>query len=74
METIKTLDGREYLERLPTQVPEGKMLVHNNLKPNRPKRLGTRFRAWLQLPADNLKPCDCGWAPELGVHYYVKRD
>ena len=66
--------GMEYLKRLPDRVPDdGRVLVHNDVWPAA-RRPGTRgSRAWLQLPADNLKPCDCGWASELGPHFCTDR-
>jgi hypothetical protein len=60
----------EYLFRLPTVVPPGRCLVHNQVRPAR--RLGTRgFRAWTQTAPDGLELCPCEWAPELGPHYRV---
>jgi hypothetical protein len=60
----------EYLTRLPSAVPAGKVLVHNSVRPSR--RLGTRgFRAWLQSPSERLMVCDCDWAADLGKHYRV---
>jgi hypothetical protein len=72
--TITTPDGRmEYLKRLPSSIPADRWLVHNHVRPTR--RLGSRgFRAWLVLPGTaRLEVCGCGWAPELGAHYRVKR-
>ncbi len=61
----------DYLDRLPQAVPEGRLLVHNNVRPTR--RLGSRgFRAWLASDPVGLVPCDCGWASELGPHYRVR--
>ena len=66
-EELRTKDT-EYLTNLPEVVPAGKILVHNQ------GRAGMRgFRAWL-APAterDRYEPCDCGWAPKLGTHYWV---
>jgi hypothetical protein len=60
----------EYLFRLPAAVPPGRCLVHNTVRPAR--RLGTRgFRAWTQTDTNDLEPCPCEWAPELGPHYRV---
>src|ERR1700682_1761445 len=55
------------------RVPDGIVVVHNNVVPTR--RLGTRgFRAWWSEPDDPLiTVCDCGWAPELGKHFRVDR-
>jgi len=63
--------GMTYLQRLPEAIPEGQFLVHNSAPPMRP--LGSHgFRAWLQAQDEHLEPCDCGWTPELGMHYRVK--
>ena len=63
----------EYLFQLPKpgQVPAGKVVVHNNVRPTR--NFGSRgFRAWLESePQQNLLPCPCDWAPELGTHYRI---
>jgi hypothetical protein len=62
-------DTRQYLNRVPKAVPEGRVLVHNRVRPVQ-RDGGTRgSRFWLQAPEDALKPCDCGWAPELATHY-----
>jgi hypothetical protein len=61
---------KEYLTRLPKDLPTGRVLVHNSVRPTR--RLGSRgFRAWLDNPDGKYEPCPCSWAPELGVHYRV---
>jgi hypothetical protein len=63
----------EYLDKTPRKVPADRVLVHNQVRPVA-RRPGTRgSRIWLQVLTDNprLEPCDCGWAPELGVHYRV---
>jgi hypothetical protein len=69
------LGDREYLTRLPKAVPAGRLLVHNHVRTTR--RLGSRgFRAWL-LPIEqreSVAHCACGWVPELGAHYRVRRD
>ncbi len=40
----------DYLRTIPSGVPPGSVVVHNNVKPAR--RLGSRgFRAWLDDPA-----------------------
>ena len=68
--------GMTYLQRLPEAIPEGQFLVHNSdwamcfqdcCSVN--FSLG---RAWLQARDEHLEPCDCGWTPELGMHYRVK--
>jgi hypothetical protein len=62
-----------YLTQLPDAVPAGQRLVHNNVRPTR--HLGSRgFRAWLTHASDDsVEVCDCDWARELGVHYWVRR-
>jgi hypothetical protein len=58
----------EYISVIPKEVPEGRVLMHNNVRPT--TRLGSGgFRAWLDdhVPG-NFARCDCGWAPGL-VHY-----
>ena len=54
-------------------VPIGQVVVHNHIKPAR--IIGARgFRAWLESrKAKNITVCDCGWAPELGQHFRVRR-
>jgi hypothetical protein len=63
-----------YLKRIPETVPLDSVIVHNHVRPTR--RLGSRgFRAWLapSLAAEtSYERCDCGWAPELAIHYRVK--
>jgi hypothetical protein len=63
----------KYLDTLPREVPADRVLVHNQVRPvaRRPGARGSRI--WLQVLTDNprLELCDCGWAPELGVHYRV---
>jgi hypothetical protein len=49
----------EYLRVLPRVVPNGKVLVHSG------------FGYWLQNPSGRLEPCDCEWAPDMGVHFRV---
>ena len=53
--TFKTQDEEgnvvEYLSRIPQNVPTGKIVVHNTVRPA--KQLGMRgFRAWLADPSD----------------------
>jgi hypothetical protein len=64
--------GGVYLRMLPAHVPADQALVHNHVRPTR--RLGSRgFRAWLCAPSEWLEVCRCGWAPELGPHFRVRR-
>ena len=57
---------------LPTVVPEGKVLVHNNVRPNTKDQVpGVRgFRAWTEKPSPLLIRCDCGWS---GLPHYHPR-
>jgi hypothetical protein len=66
----------DYIKKLPDEIPEGKILVHNSVRPQ--KTLGRNgFRAWLDELSLFVTPaytkCDCGWAAELGDHYIVNR-
>src|SRR5262245_47599338 len=59
-----------YLRTVPKVIPDGWRLVHNRVVPTR--HLGNRgFRAWITNKRRGLKPCPCGFAPELGVHYRI---
>ena len=50
----------------------GRVLVHNHVRPA--QRSGTRrFRVWEIDPSSRYEVCDCGWRPELGAHYRVRR-
>jgi hypothetical protein len=54
----------EYLSRVPSSLPDGRILVHNNVR--RSNRMSSSgFRAWLQEPDSSLEPCQCGFAPKL---------
>jgi hypothetical protein len=64
-------DKMEYLSKIPSGVPDGRVVVHNTVRPT--QRLGTRgFRAWFAEPSERLEVCGCNWAPTLGAHYRVK--
>jgi hypothetical protein len=68
--------GAEYLFKIPKSIPDGRWLVHNQvtggITPHR--RSGVNgFRFWLAESSERLERCDCGWAPELGQHYRVRR-
>ena len=65
-----------YLSRVPRKLPEGEVLVHNSVRPQRP--IGRNgFRAWTQRPGDRpIVLCDCDWreATDCGhAHYRVDR-
>ena len=64
----------DYLEEIPTVIPAGKILVHNNVVPAR--RIGSRgFRIWYASPDSNkYVVCQCDWAPDLGKHYRINTD
>ena len=61
----------EFLRQIPTDIPVGKILIHNSVKPA--ARLGdSSFRAWLDKPGPQHVECSCGWAVGLGKHYRVR--
>jgi len=64
---------KHYLTAIPKVVPEGKIVVHNHIRPA--VRLGVRgFRAWLADKGDPVyERCDCDWAPRLSEHDRVVR-
>jgi len=67
--TLDLVVSLDYLTKIPrdAEIPAGRVVVHNHVRPTR--TLGNRgFRAWLGYAGDAV-PCDCGWAPELAVHY-----
>jgi hypothetical protein len=58
----------DYPDRIPSVVPAGKLLAHNNAA--FAARNGTRgFRFWLTDTDPRYKVCPCDWAPELSKHY-----
>lgn len=66
--------GMHYVTNIPRKLPEGIVLVHNHIVPQ--KILGLNgFRAWTQPHDDTVELCRCDWA---GVdlhgltHYRVK--
>ncbi len=62
----------EYLFRMPTAIPEGRVLVHNGVRATRLLGDGG-FRAWFADPDDpRLVRCECGWAPEFAEHYTIR--
>ncbi len=66
-------DPHYYLSHVPRSVPFGKIVVHYHVHPT--SKLGTHgFRAWLAQPSPRYEVCSCEWAPELDVHYRVRRD
>lgn len=63
--------GFEYPASIPRDVPEGRIVVHNRVRPA--TRQGVRgFRFWTE-PASTASrvECDCEWAPHLPEHYRV---
>ena len=68
----KSVQFLDYLSSVPQSVPSGKIVAHNTVRHTR--RLGSRgFRAWLAESSSEYEVCPCKWAPELGVHYTIKR-
>jgi hypothetical protein len=64
---------REYLTRLPKALPQdGRVLVHNTIRPVTRRQGWRGSRYWLQSADDTLEPCNCGFAPELGQHHRVR--
>ena len=72
-----------YLSGVPRQVPEGRIVVHNHVRPV--DASGARipaarvalgfhgFRAWTEPIGKPMRvACRCGWAPHLAEHYRVK--
>ena len=56
------------------RIEKGNVLVHNQVLHGVDTPLGLHgFRAWQQAPSKDLEKCTCGWAPQLGTHYRVKR-
>jgi hypothetical protein len=54
--------------------PPGQILVHNQGKSTRRTFQSAHgFRAWWAEPGAEFILCDCGWRPDLGVHYRVHR-
>jgi hypothetical protein len=51
---------RQYLDALPTSIPEGQCLAHNRVTPR-----NKTFRFWLQGSLDGLEPCNCAWVSGL---------
>jgi hypothetical protein len=73
VDDVQALTGKRYLSRLPTQIPAGHVLVHNSVRPRR-RVNASGARAWLEAPdPTRLEICRCGWAPELGRHFRVRK-
>lgn len=56
--------------------PAGKLLAHNQVTPASATKQGIwGFRFFAVEPSAEWAPCDCGWRPDLGVHYsHPKKD
>jgi hypothetical protein len=67
------MSDMEYLFKIPSRVPEGRIVVHDHVRPARPALGAHGFRAWLAEPSERLEVCGCDWAPMLGEHYRVRR-
>jgi hypothetical protein len=69
MRRLERTHSIEYLDLLPAEIPRGKRLVHYAKGQPRP------LQAWLEVADDDRHrgrvACDCGFAPELGLHYRV---
>jgi hypothetical protein len=57
---------------LPTVVPKGKVLVHNNVRPQSMDQIPSErgFQAWAQKSSRLLVVCNCGWS---GLPHYHPR-
>jgi hypothetical protein len=55
------LTASDYLRSVPERPPEGRVLVHNQVRPRRILGMGG-FRAWSQPLDASLEECRCGWA------------
>jgi hypothetical protein len=67
---VKLKTAKIYYEGvLPTVVPKGKVLVHNNVRPKMKDQVpgAHGFRAWMEKPSPLLVSCDCGWS---GLPHY----
>jgi hypothetical protein len=54
--------------------PAGQILVHNQIRSTPQAYEGARgFRAWWTRPGRHLSLCACGWRPDLGEHYRIRR-
>jgi hypothetical protein len=67
-----------YLEPSEQWQPKpGRVLVHNSLRKGRiTPRLQQHargFRYWEEPASATVEPCPCGWRPEWGEHYRVRR-
>jgi hypothetical protein len=63
-------DGIEYVvDEVPAVIPEGRVLVHNDVTWAGPGINEQGFRAWLALPSPSYTPCACRWAPGHPQHF-----
>jgi hypothetical protein len=66
-----------YFSRYPSKMMlakykrERRVIVHNGVLPQLTIGLNG-FRTWHQPHTQDIAPCSCGWAPELGDHYIPK--
>ena len=68
----------EYLNRIPSKLQAGRVLVHNRVRPPASDAVPgiDGFTAWVLHPVapgpleiGMLEGCECGWMPSLGLHY-----
>src|ERR1700758_3019637 len=58
----------EYIDEIPADMPDGKVLVHNRVMAS--PCIGHRgFRVWLATDPDEYEECGCWYAPQLAKHY-----
>jgi hypothetical protein len=69
------IGDKHYVTGIPRKaLPEGRVLVHNQVAPQ--PTLGLNgFRAWTQTLDNSLVPCSCGWAGSNfgGLPHYRER-
>jgi hypothetical protein len=68
---VRYLDPFEQWEPKP-----GRVLVHSSLTKGVAPKLGQRvrgFRYWEEAASPTVEPCPCGWRPEWGQHYRIRR-
>lgn len=68
-----TTRGMEYLDEIPDDVPEGKVLVHN-LEYIGQQSGEDGFRFWVTNPdLTRQVSCHCAFAPNVSRHYRTSR-
>jgi hypothetical protein len=69
--------AKGYAPSFPRQirtVPVGALIIHNRSGRHRDEMSGQNgFRVWFDDPHENYIRCLCGWRPDLGIHYRVRK-